>query len=101
LSEILGDVIRQGLALEINTSGLRQAVREPYPGVELLGMYARLGGKSVIVGSDAHRVSDLGAGLSEAREMAAQAGLEVISLPRRVREHPTELVPQHSERDIR
>lgn len=101
LSEILGEVIRQGLALEINTSGLRQAVREPYPGREMLNMYARLGGKSVVLGSDAHRASDLGGGLSEAREMAAKADLEVISLPRGVGAYSTKLVSQHSEREGR
>ena len=50
IDAILGAVIRNGMALEINASGLRQGPGEPYPGIGILERYRELGGQRLTVG---------------------------------------------------
>ncbi|MBN1660879.1 MAG: histidinol-phosphatase HisJ family protein [Anaerolineae bacterium] len=68
-----------GMAIEINTSGLRQAPREPYPGLQVLRWFRQEGGRLVTIGSDAHQASDLAAGTSHALELARAAGLTLVT----------------------
>jgi histidinol-phosphatase (PHP family) len=75
VEEVLRAVIRQGMALEINTSGLRQAPKEAYPGVDALRLYKELGGTVVSIGSDSHKLEHLGMGLEEAMAMVEEVGL--------------------------
>ncbi len=79
LEEILTLVIKQNMALEINTSGLRQAPGETYPGRSILELYHSLGGRIVTIGSDAHRAVDVGAGIEQAHRMATEIGLMQVS----------------------
>jgi len=72
-----GVILRQ-MALEINTSGLRQAPRSCYPDRKLLQLYAELGGRAVTLGSDAHFPDDLGAGLDEAMALVRRFNLQPI-----------------------
>jgi histidinol-phosphatase (PHP family) len=88
--EILKLAVERGVGLEINTSGLRQAPHETYPGLEVLRWYRELGGRVLTVGSDAHSVEDLGKGIPEALGLAREAGFEAVTLfekqrPRRLR----------------
>jgi histidinol-phosphatase (PHP family) len=78
--EILELAVQGGVGLEINTSGLRQAPRETYPGLEVLRWYRELGGWILTVGSDAHSVKDLGKGVAEALGLAREAGFEAVTL---------------------
>lgn len=59
--EILTTIIKNGIALEINTSPLRKGYHEASPDKTILSRYARLGGVKVTIGSDAHNPEDLGA----------------------------------------
>lgn len=67
-------------ALEINTSGLRGKIKETSPSLELVKRFKELGGKYVTVGSDAHCVSDLGAGLEDGMLIAREAGFNSVAL---------------------
>lgn len=58
LTEIFKVIIERELALEINTSGYRRC-GEIFPDPSMLELYASLGGKKVVIGSDSHRVSEL------------------------------------------
>lgn len=78
--EILKLAVERGVGLEINTSGLRQAPYETYPGLEILKWYRELGGRILTVGSDAHSVEDLGRGIPEALCLARESGFEAITL---------------------
>lgn len=73
IEAVLKAMIDTGTALEVNTSGLRQAPREPYPGLEVLQRYQELGGKRLTIGSDAHRASDVGRGIRETMECLHRA----------------------------
>ncbi len=55
LDPILRALVDSGTALEINTSGLRQAPGETYPSPATVARFRELGGERVTIGSDAHR----------------------------------------------
>ncbi len=76
---VLRALVDSGMALEINTSGLRQRPGEPYPGLEVLSWYRQLGGEVLTAGSDAHHVDDLGAGIDDALELARMAGFRAVA----------------------
>jgi histidinol-phosphatase (PHP family) len=76
---VLSTAIDEGTGLEINTSGLRQAPGEPYPGLRILRWYRELGGEILTVGSDAHGIKDLGSGVREAVALAQQAGFRAMA----------------------
>lgn len=82
LDAILRLLAQKGKALEINTSGLRQKLKNTLPGLALVRRFRALGGRYVTIGSDAHRPQDVGAGLREGYRIARQAGFENIALYR-------------------
>jgi histidinol-phosphatase (PHP family) len=76
---VLRAAVEAGSGLEINTSGLRQAPEETYPALEVLRWYRELGGEILTVGSDAHHVDHLGAGIPHALDLARAAGFGAIA----------------------
>ena len=62
-----------GMAIEINTSGLRKPVREIYPSSMLLGL-ARAHGIPVCFGSDAHKPDEVGYEFAAGLDWARAAG---------------------------
>lgn len=77
---LLSEIIKQKKAVEINTSGLRQAVGRTMPDENILIRYKQLGGKYVTVGSDAHSPEDIGAGIKEGIRTAKKCGFNQITL---------------------
>ena len=61
IDKILETIIRQGIALEVNSAGIRKGLHVPMPNAEYVRRYYDKGGRMVTVGSDAHRVADVGA----------------------------------------
>ena len=59
----------KGIALEINTSGLRKGLGRTLPGTDTIGKYADYGGTRITFGSDAHSEAEIGAGFRDAGEM--------------------------------
>jgi len=80
IATILEAIIRRGIALEVNTSGLRQASRDTLPGMETIALYREMGGERITVGSDAHTPEDLAAGIPEALRRIAHAGFRTITV---------------------
>lgn len=76
---VLCAAVENGVGLEINTSGLRQLPREPYPALAVLRWYRALGGEILTIGSDAHHADDLGAGVAETLDLARAAGFRAIA----------------------
>lgn len=66
-----------GMAVEINTSGLRKPVGEIYPAPEILGKMHSLK-IPVTLGSDAHHPREVGMNFQEALLMAKRAGYQEI-----------------------
>lgn len=80
IEPILHRIINTGMGLEINTSGLREAPGEPYPGLLILERYRELGGRILTIGSDTHKLEHLGVGLEAGPELAKQAGFTNATL---------------------
>ena len=71
----LDAIAAAGVLVEINTSGMRYPVGEPFPSRDLLAR-ARARGIGITFGSDAHRVEDVAAGFAAALALARSAGYE-------------------------
>lgn len=78
VDQILRNIIEQGIVLEVNTSGLRQKIGETLPGRALLERYYSLGGRLVTLGSDAHRLADIGAGIDEGEALLRDVGFTEV-----------------------
>jgi len=72
-SAALRAVAAAGMAVELNTGGLRKDVAEVFPGPGLLAEAGRLG-IPLVLGSDAHRPSHVGHEFAYAAELARDAG---------------------------
>ena len=63
----------RGVAIEINTAGLRKDCREMYPSPSFLGLAARRG-VGLTFGSDAHAPGEVGMNFADAVALARDAG---------------------------
>ena len=79
---LLVALVETGTALEVNTSGLRQAARETYPSAATVARYKVLGGTRISAGSDAHQKDAFAAGLEEGYGVAAAAGFRELAFRR-------------------
>lgn len=75
VDDVLAELVRAGIALEVNTSPLRKGLAECSPDLDILERYARLGGGPATVGSDAHSGDEVGAGIERAEGLLREAGL--------------------------
>ncbi len=67
-------MIKKEIALECNTSGLRQPIGVTLPDEDIFRLYYNLGGRLITLGSDAHVDSDVGSGINEGSEMLRRVG---------------------------
>ena len=75
---VLRRIIEKGIALEVNTSGLRQNDGCTFPHEDLIRFYRELGGELVTVGSDAHYACDLAADIPRIYELLASLGFKAV-----------------------
>ncbi|MDQ2965256.1 MAG: histidinol-phosphatase HisJ family protein [Chloroflexota bacterium] len=79
---VLKALVENGTALEVNTSGLRQAPGETYPTAPIVALFRELGGSAVTAGSDAHRAETFAFGLEQGYRLLAEAGFEELAFRR-------------------
>ena len=79
---ILRALVDSGTGLEVNTSGLRQAAGETYPGPVVVARFRELGGERLSSGSDAHRADSFAHGLEIGYRVVAGAGFEHLAFRR-------------------
>lgn len=80
IEAILKIIISQGKGLEINTSSYRYSMGDrTTPSGEILTMYKDLGGEILTLGSDAHKVKDLGRDLDKAQALAMNYGFKYFT----------------------
>jgi histidinol-phosphatase (PHP family) len=72
-ARFLQAVKRRGLAVELNTAGLRKECREIYPSPRIVQLAAQLG-VPITFGSDAHAPGEVGLNFAEAVQLARSAG---------------------------
>lgn len=73
IQEVLEEMKKQNMALEINASGLRKPVREQYPSKRIISM-AFEQEIPITFGSDAHSVEHVGFGYEQVTEIARNVG---------------------------
>lgn len=71
-------LVSKGCAIEINTSGLRQAYGQPFPTLKYVKMFRDLGGELLSLGSDAHYPEHVGANIADGAKIAYDAGFDRI-----------------------
>ena len=74
IENILRQIIKRDIALEINTSGFISGEDYFMPDEAIIDMYKTCGGKRITLGSDSHTASDLTSGLSKAADMLKSKG---------------------------
>lgn len=80
-----------GTALELNVKGIRQGSVSPQTELYLLRLWHDCGGRGVTLGSDAHRVGEMGVMLAEGQELLRTAGFTHILFPTERGVMPVEL----------
>ena len=80
LDEILNLLIKNDKGLEVNTSGIRYGLGYPHPNAEILKRYKELGGKIIVLGSDAHKTDDLARNFDIALELLKQIGFREVAV---------------------
>jgi histidinol-phosphatase (PHP family) len=76
---VLRNCIERGIALDVNTSGLRRRAKILLPGLDVLCWYAEMGGTRVTLGSDAHRVDQMALNFEVALKTIQAAGLRHLT----------------------
>jgi histidinol-phosphatase (PHP family) len=65
LRRLFSNMVRNGIALEINTQHVRRNLRSAFPSLALATLYAASGGTGITFGSDGHHPPDTGSGIQE------------------------------------
>lgn len=86
----LKNCIAHGIALELNTSSVRRAIRQVTPGPEILRWYAEMGGERVTLGSDAHAPDRITGHFAAAVDNLRAVGLNRVT---QFQERQAKLVP--------
>ena len=90
LDPVLGAIVDAGVALEVNSSGLRHPAGETYPSATTVGRFRELGGERVVAGSDGHRADWFAYRLIDAYRIIEDAGFADLAFRRG---GPPEAVP--------
>jgi histidinol-phosphatase (PHP family) len=75
-------LVETGVALEVNSSGLRHKQKEAYPPPAVVERFRGLGGERVTAGTDAHRAESFGFGLLDVYRSIRSAGFGSLSFRR-------------------
>ena len=78
IDKILETIIKNGVALEVNSSGFRRRLGCPMPSAPFIKRYRELGGKMVTVGSDAHVIEDIAADIPKCIELVRELGFSEV-----------------------
>ena len=82
LAPALRAIAEAGIALEVNSSGLRHRVAETYPSPAVVRTFRELGGERITTGSDGHRKEWFAYRLDASYAAAAEAGFEHVAFRR-------------------
>jgi len=74
IREVLTAAIEKGVAIELNTSGLRRRESVTYPSHSVLELYRSMGGTMVTTGSDTHKAEHAFFGLRQGYDLLHELG---------------------------
>jgi histidinol-phosphatase (PHP family) len=75
-------LVDTGVALEVNSSGLRHRQKEPYPPPVAVERFRALGGERVTAGTDVHKQESFGFGLGDVYRAIESAGFGALTFRR-------------------
>ena len=78
ISEILRTVIEDGRGIEVNPSSWHYGLKDTLPSVQILRLYHDLGGRILIIGSDAHTSAWVGNHIRTAQQILKETGFTQI-----------------------
>ena len=79
IDAILRLLAEKGLALEVNTAGLRKGLGVTSPDLTIVRRFKQLGGELITIGSDAHLAEDVGADLEQGAALCREAGFRYVA----------------------
>ena len=79
----LRDLAASGIALELNTTGLRRWMKRPAGEGWILQAFRDYGGRRVTIGSDAHHARDVGCGVRETCAILRESGFDSVTIYRK------------------
>ncbi len=74
VDEILQELIRNEIALEVNTGSYRNGLEQPNPSPVILRRYKELGGQLITIGADAHKPEHIAAKFDILPEILLECG---------------------------
>lgn len=83
LEDIFKQMVKNNIALEINTSSLRKGLTEVMPGRDMIELYRKAGGVKMTIGADTHRAEDLAADYDSAVEQINEPLKNVVYIQRK------------------
>ncbi len=89
LTALLRACVEHGVGIEVNTSGMKSPLHDFVPNAAVVKLYRELGGEIITVGSDAHRVDNVGGNIRTAYDMLISCGFKYVCL---FRKHEPEFV---------
>jgi histidinol-phosphatase (PHP family) len=79
IRSVLKTCIERNLALDVNAGGLRKPARNLMPDPLILAWYMEMGGQRLTLGSDAHRLPEVGLHLEKAIEALRAVGVDRLT----------------------
>jgi histidinol-phosphatase (PHP family) len=80
ICDILELLAKEGKALEINTSGLRQSPQETFPSLNIVEWFMERNGKYLTIGSDAHRPEHVGKDIDYVNDKLLEMGIKETAI---------------------
>lgn len=75
-------IIQKGIALELNTAGLKYGLSQANPHIKILKRYKALGGELLTIGADGHRPDQIGWDYKRADAILKEAGFTYYTIYR-------------------
>lgn len=90
IHDILSALIKNDIALEVNTGAFRTSLNRTNPDFNIIKEYKDMGGKMITLGSDAHRLEHVGLKFNEVREKLIDIGFksQMVFINRKPNEFP-------------
>jgi len=80
LDEILRTIISKGKGIECNTGGFKYGLGHPNPEADLIKRYLELGGEILTIGSDGHKLSEIGYEFPKLTELLKHCGVKYYAV---------------------
>ena len=80
IDSILALLVKNEKALEINTSGYFNEMKDILPGADIVKRFKELGGKYITIGSDSHYCDKIGMGIEQGMDAALKCGFTHITV---------------------